>query len=191
MTAPTGIDPRGPRFAAWITSALLLIATALALTGIAATSSHASFGWFAYQPLAFSVFPGGSWTITTAHVGERASDAGFVVAAIVAALFVWAVSSPRTQPWAVLFRTVVRPRLAPPAELEDPRPPRFAQGVGLFVVGLGLVLHLAGVPLALPIATAAAFVAAFLNAAFGFCLGCQIYLLLRRAGALGRGGSAA
>lgn len=191
MTAQDGIDPRGPRFAAWITSALLLIATILALTGISVTSSSASFGWFAYQPLASSAFAGGGWTITTASIGERTADPGFVVASIVAALFVWGVASPATSPWAVLFRRVVRPRLSPPAELEDPRPPRFAQGVGLVVVGLGLVLHLAGVPLALPIATAAAFMAAFLNAAFGFCLGCQMYLLLQRAGVLGRSGAAA
>ncbi len=168
MTSQDGIDPRGPRFAAWITSALLLGATVLALTGIAASTS-----------------PRG-WVISTASLGERASDPGLVVAAIVAALFVWGVVSPPTSPWAVLFRTAVRPRLTPPAELEDPRPPRFAQGVGLLVVALGLVLHLAGVPLALPIATAAAFAAAFLNAAFGFCLGCQMYLLLQRAGLLGR-----
>lgn len=51
----------------------------------------------------------------------------------------------------------------------------------LFVVGVGLVLHLAGVPWALPVATAAAFLAAFLNAAFDFCLGCRLYLLLQRA----------
>lgn len=191
MTAPDGIDPRGPRFAAGITSALLLTATVLALTGIAAASSSASFGWFAYQPLVSSAFTGGGWAITAAPIGERAADPGFVVASIVAALFVWGVVSPATSPWAVLYRTVVRPRLAPPAELEDPRPPRFAQGVGLFVVGLGLVLHLAGVPLALPIAAAAAFTAAFLNAAFGFCLGCQMYLLLQRAGVLGRSGAAA
>ncbi len=85
-----------------------------------------------------------------------------------------------------LFRSVVRPRLTPPTELEDPRPPRFSQGVGLVVVGIGLVLHLLGVAWALPIATAAAFLAAFLNAAFAFCLGCQLYLLLQRAGLIGR-----
>lgn len=147
MTAPTGIDPRGPRFAAWITSLLLIVTTVLGLTE---------------------------------------SPAAVVLAVIAAALFVWGVVSPTTSPWAVLFRTVVRPRLSPPGELEDPRPPRFAQGVGLVVIGIGLVLHLAGVPLALPIATAAAFVAAFLNAAFSFCLGCQMYLLLQRAGLVGR-----
>ncbi|UWF78346.1 MULTISPECIES: DUF4395 domain-containing protein [Microbacterium] len=149
MTTPPGIDPRGPRFAAAITSVLLLIATLLGLL----TASGARL-------------------------------AAVLVAVLVALLFLWGVLSPQTHPWAVLFRSVIRPRLVPPAELEDPRPPRFAQGVGLFVVGVGLLLHLAGVPAALPIATAAAFAAAFLNAAFGYCLGCQIYLLLRRAGVL-------
>ena len=81
--------------------------------------------------------------------------------------------------------------MKPPAELEDPRPPRFAQGVGLLVVTIGLILHLAGVAWALPIAAAAAFVAAFLNAVFGFCLGCQLYLILQRAGVVGRERSAA
>jgi hypothetical protein len=96
------------------------------------------------------------------------------------------VVSPRTQPWSALYRAVVRPRLAPPAELEDPRPPRFAQGVGLVVTTIGLLLQLAGVPWALPIAAAFAFVAAFLNAVFAFCLGCRMYLALQRVGIVGR-----
>ena len=87
---------------------------------------------------------------------------------------------------ALLFRRSIRPRLAPPAEREDPAPPTFAQGVGLVVTGLGLVLHLVGVPYALPVAAALAFVAAFLNSVFGYCLGCQIYLLLVRAGVIRR-----
>ena len=190
MTAPSGIDPRGPRFAAWITSALLLVATVLGLVAVPSARA-ASFGWFAYQPLSAATFsPGGSpWTL----VATRASQPAFLLALLIALLFVWGVVSPRTQPWSVLFRTLVRPRLAPPSELEDPRPPRFAQGVGLLVVALGLLLHLLGVAWALPIATALAFVAAFLNAAFGLCLGCQLYLLLQRAGILGRaaGSSAA
>jgi len=53
------------------------------------------------------------------------------------------------------------------------------------------VLHLFGVPWALPIAAALAFVAAFLNAAFGLCLGCELYLLLQRAGLVGRERTAA
>ncbi len=155
---PAGIDPRGPRFAAAITSVLLLTGTFLALLG-PATRGGSTFA-------------------------ERVADPGFVVLTIAAALFVWGVASPTTAPWAALFRTVVRPRLAPPAELEDPRPPRFAQGVGLLVVGVGLALHLIGVPWALPAAGAAAFIAAFLNAAFAFCLGCQLYLGLARLGVI-------
>jgi len=192
MTEPAparGIDPRAPRFGAWITSVLLLVATFLGLTGIAAQS--ASFGWFAYQPLADATFTGSSWALPAASPGQRILDPAFLLTLVVALLFLWGVVSPTTHPWSTLFRRVVRPRLAPPTELEDPRPPRFAQGVGLFVVTLGLVLQLVGVPLAVPIATAAAFVAAFLNAAFGFCLGCQLYLLLQRAGVLGRGTRAA
>ena len=80
----------------------------------------------------------------------------------------------------IAFRSWVRPRLAAPAALEDPRPPRFAQLVGLVVVGVGLLLATAGVPAAVPVAAAVALVAAFLNAVFGFCLGCEMYLLLRR-----------
>jgi len=181
-----GIDPRAPRFGAWITSVLLLVATFLGLTGLAAQSATAFFGWFAYQPLANATFAGSGWLLPAVPVGQRILDPAFLLALVIALLFLWGVLSPTTHPWSVVFRRVVRPRLAPPTELEDPRPPRFAQGVGLFVVTVGLVLHAVGVPLALPIATAAAFIAAFLNAAFGFCLGCQMYLLLQRAGVLGR-----
>lgn len=81
------------------------------------------------------------------------------------------------QGWA--FRRWVRPRLAPPQHLEDPAPPRFAQVVGLFVTVVGLLLALV-TPVAVPVAAGIALVAAFLNAAFGFCLGCEMYLALRR-----------
>lgn len=187
MSTSTGIDPRGPRFAATITAVLLLIASFLALTGLSTARASASFGWFAYQPLADASFlPGSEWALVDASILERISDPAFLLTAAIALLFLWSMLSPGTAPWGVIFRRAVRPRLAPPTELEDPRPPRFAQGVGLFVVGIGLVLHLAGVPWALPIATGAAFVAAFLNAAIGLCLGCQLYLTLQRAGLLGR-----
>lgn len=179
---PRGIDPRGPRFAAGITATLLLIAVFLALTGIStAHTGSASFGWSASQPLAAD-----SWVITQVPLAQRALDPGFLLLLVIALLFVWSSSSPRTAPWGVLFRTVVQPRLRPASELEDPRPPRFSQLVGLIVTGLGLILHLIGVPWALPIAAAAAFIAAFLNAAFAFCLGCQLYLVLQRLGVVGR-----
>ena len=183
-TAPAGIDPRGPRFAASITAFLLAVAVILGLTGL---STSRSFGWFAYQPLSNSTFPGDrAWDITVASFAERVADPAFLLLLVIALLFVWGVAWPRTAPWGVLFRRVVRPRLKPPTDLEDARPPRFAQGVGLFVVTIGLVLHLFGVPWALPISAAAAFIAAFLNAVFGLCLGCQLYLVLQRAGVVGR-----
>lgn len=184
MTEPAGIDPRVPRFAAAITSVLLLVATLLGLLGVEGTRTAGSYGWFAYQPSADATFvPGAQWSTL---VAQRIAEPAFLLAAGVAALFLWGVLAPRTYPWAVLYRRLVAPRLPAPGELEDPRPPRFAQGVGLFVVGIGLALHLAGVPWALPAATAAAFIAAFLNAAFDLCLGCRIYLLLQRTGLLGR-----
>jgi hypothetical protein len=119
-----------------------------------------------------------------------ATSAAFILLAVIAALFLWGVVSSRTAPWGVLYRKAVQPRLRPATEFEDPRPPRFAQGVGLFVTVLGLVLHLIGVPWALPVAAAAAFMAAFLNAVFGLCLGCQLYLLLQRIGVVGRASAA-
>jgi hypothetical protein len=155
---PAGIDPRGPRFAAGITAALLLVGVFLALIGS-------------------SLAPSSS-------LGQRVSDPAFVLFVILDLLFLWGYLSPRTAPWGALFRVAVRPRLAPPTELEDPRPPRFAQIIGFSVVLIGLLLHIAGVPWALPVAGAAAFLAAFLNAAFAFCLGCRIYLALTRVGAI-------
>ena len=154
---PRGIDPRGPRFGAAITSVLLLGTVLLGLLGG-----------------------------TSPILAERVLDPGFLALLVVALLFLWGVLSPRTAPWGVLFRRVVQPRLTPPVDLEDPRPPRFAQGVGLFVTTAGLVLHLIGVPWAVPIAAAMAFMASFLNAVFGLCLGCMLYLLLQRIGLIGR-----
>ncbi|MCU1673160.1 MAG: hypothetical protein JWN77_1273, partial [Frankiales bacterium] len=80
----------------------------------------------------------------------------------------------------LVFRRWVRPRLGPPTHVEDPRPPRFAQRVGLAITGAGVLLAGAGLPLAVTVAASLALAAAFLNAAFGFCLGCEIYLLFRR-----------
>ncbi|MFI5060210.1 MAG: DUF4395 domain-containing protein [Actinomycetales bacterium] len=121
-----------------------------------------------------------------------ATTAAFVLLLAIALLFAWgAFAGVKRHPYGLLFRKLIRPRLTPPAELEDAAPPTFAQGVGLFVTGLGLVLHLVGVPMVLPIAAALAFVAAFLNSVFGYCLGCQIYLLLVRAGLVRRRGATA
>lgn len=121
-----------------------------------------------------------------------ASVAAVLLLAVLAALFAWgAFAGAGRHPYGLLFKKFVRPRLAPPAELEDPAPPTFAQGVGLFVSLVGVILGLVGLPYGLAAAAAAAFIAAFLNAAFDYCLGCQIYLLLVRAGVLGRAGKTA
>lgn len=169
FTTGEGIDARGPRFAAGITAVLLLIDVFLALTGLATAQT-----------------PDGTWAVAESSIAERVADPAFLLLLLTALLFLWGVLSPRTAPWGVLYRRLVQPRLSPATELEDPRPPRFAQGVGLFVVGVGLVLHLAGVPLALPISAGLAFIAAFLNAVFGLCLGCELYLVLQRIGLVGR-----
>ena len=83
-------------------------------------------------------------------------------------------------PYSWIFRTLVRPRLSAPAELEDPAPPRFAQAVGLGFAVVGLAGFLLGADLLGLVATGFALVAALLNAVFRFCLGCEMYLLLKR-----------
>jgi hypothetical protein len=160
--APAGIDPRGPRFAAGVVAVLFLIVIALALVGG-----------------------------TPASLAERVVQPAFLLSVFNALVFAWgAFAGVRRHPYGWFFRRVIRPRLAPPVELEDPAPPTFAQGVGLIVTIVGIVLHVVGVPFALVVAGAAAFVAAFLNSVFGYCLGCQIYLLLARAGLIKRKASA-
>ena len=143
---PAGIDPRGPRFGAAITSVLLLITVFLALD---ASTASAAYG----------------------------------LLAVVTALFaIGAIFGNSKHPYGLIFKKFVRPRLAAPKELEDPRPPKFAQLIGFIVAGAGLVLGAFAVPYGVAGAAAAAFVAAFLNAAFAFCLGCQIYVGLQRIG---------
>ncbi|MFF7311281.1 DUF4395 family protein [Streptomyces sp. NPDC008137] len=83
-------------------------------------------------------------------------------------------------PYGLLFRKAVRPRLGPPTDFEAPEPPRFAQAVGLLFAALGLVGYTLGPGWLGLAATGAALAAAFLNAAFGYCLGCELYLLVRR-----------
>jgi hypothetical protein len=115
-----------------------------------------------------------------------------VLFAAITLVFAWgAFAGIRRHPYGQLYKLLVRPRLQPPTELEDPIPPTFAQGVGFFITGVGLILTLLGLTLALPIAAGLAFIAAFLNSVFAYCLGCQIYLLLVRLGVLGRHSPAA
>lgn len=184
MAEVRGIDPRGPRFTAGITALLLLVAVLLGLLGL---SSARGVDWsITFEGSSESELVVLGWLVPGATIGERLVDPGFLLLAVIALLFLWGAVSPRTAPWGVLYRAALQPRLAPPTDLEDPRPPRFAQGVGLVVTAAGVLLHLAGVPLAIPVAAAVAFVAAFLNAVFGICLGCLMWLGLQRAGLVGR-----
>lgn len=151
------VDTRGPRFGAAITAFLLLVNLVLALLT---------------PPLGTNLI-------------ERLSHGSVLLALVIFALFLYgALRGVQHHPYGLFFARVVRPRLSRPGETEDAAAPTFAQAIGAFVTGVGLLLALLGVPLALPIALAAAFVAAFLNAAFGLCLGCELYLLLRRAGVI-------
>lgn len=86
----------------------------------------------------------------------------------------------RRSPYGLLYRWLVRPHLGPPGELEPEAPPRFAQGIGLLICVIGVIGYGTGVtPLGIA-AAAAGLIAAFLNGVFGICLGCEMYLLIRR-----------
>jgi len=112
------------------------------------------------------------------------------LAGVQAALFALGVTlGVQRTPHAWAFRRVVRPRLAPPEELEDPAPPRFAQGVGLAFTLVALVGYLGGLTVLGQVAIGLALVAALLNAVFRLCLGCELYLLLTRFTAAGRRGA--
>jgi hypothetical protein len=108
------------------------------------------------------------------------TSSGALLALQTAVFLAGAILGLKRAPYGVLFRALVRPRLGPPAELEAEAPPRFAQAVGAGFGIVGTIGFLAGAETLGTAATAFALAAAFLNAAFGFCLGCEVYLLIRR-----------
>jgi len=129
------LDPRGVRFAATLTTIVLVL--------VLVTGS----GWLALAQ---------------------------------AVVFALTAASPGRGPYALIFRSVVAPRLGPPTDREDAAPVRFAQLVGLgFTLAAGLA-YLSGLTVLAVVLTGAALAAAFLNAAFGLCLGCELYLATRR-----------
>jgi hypothetical protein len=120
-------------------------------------------------------------TVTTVVlVAVLATGSGWLLVAQAVVFALGAFLGLRYSPYGWLFRYAVRPRLAPPTAFEDETPPRFAQGVGLGFAAVGIIGYLSGVTVLGVVATAGALGAAFLNATFGFCLGCEMYLLLAR-----------
>lgn len=124
-------------------------------------------------------------TITTVvfAVVLLASPAPWAVALLAVQFVVFATGAfagPARTPYGWLFRTLVRPRIGAPTELEDAAPPQFAQTVGLGFAVVALAGYLTGADLVGAVAAGFALAAAFLNAAFGFCLGCELYLLGKR-----------
>jgi hypothetical protein len=91
-----------------------------------------------------------------------------------------ATKGPQFTPYAFIYRSLIKPRLKSPLRTEDVRPPKFAQSIGLAFALVAIVGAATGTSVVFSVAVAAALAAAFLNAAFDFCLGCQIYLLLTR-----------
>jgi Domain of unknown function (DUF4395) len=86
----------------------------------------------------------------------------------------------RNAPYGIVYRRLIRPRLGPPARTEAEAPPRFSQGVGMVFAAGGVLGYALGAPAVGIVFTALALAAAFLNATFNFCLGCQAYLLIQR-----------
>ena len=106
------------------------------------------------------------------------------VALIAIQLVVFAIGAfagPAKTPYAFLFKKFVKPRLKGAVPTEDARPPQFAQSVGLIFAVVALAGSLFSIPALFTVAVSFALFAAFLNAAFNFCLGCEIYLLALRA----------
>lgn len=142
----TQIDPRGPRFGAFITNILSIVLLWLGLDN-----------------------------------GAAAQQFALILLSIVTALFlIGAIFGNVRHPYGIIFKKLIRPRLKPAKELEDSRPPQFAQFVGLVVSGAGLALYFAAVPYGIAIAAGALVIATTLQAYFGYCLGCQIYLGIKR-----------
>ena len=106
--------------------------------------------------------------------------AGWILFAQTLVFAVGALAGLRFAPYGLIFRRLVRPRLGPPSKTEPAAPPRFSQGVGMVFAGIGAIGFAAGVPLLGIVFAAFALAAAFLNAAFDYCLGCQMYLLIQR-----------
>jgi len=91
-----------------------------------------------------------------------------------------ALRGPQHTPYGLIFKNFIKPRLAQPGPTEDVRPPKFAQSVGLIFAIVGTIAAFTGADILFTVAVGFALGAAFLNSAFNYCLGCEMYLLLVR-----------
>jgi hypothetical protein len=107
-------------------------------------------------------------------------DWWYVAPVFAVVLALGALGGPRYGPVLRFYATVVRPRLAPPRELEDPRPPRFAATLGTSFLALATVAFLAGAGLLGWVLVLVVAALAALSAATGLCLGCQVWLFAAR-----------
>jgi len=120
--------------------------------------------------------------ITTAVLATAlATNNLWVIVAQAIVFAIGAFKGPQFTPYAFIYKSIVKPRLKGEVPAEDVRPPQFAQSVGLIFALVAIGGALSGVDAISTVAVAFALGAAFLNAAFNFCLGCEIYLLLLRA----------
>ena len=120
--------------------------------------------------------------ITTAVLATAlATNNLWVIVAQAVVFAIGAFKGPQFTPYAFIYKNVVKPRLKGEVPIEDVRPPQFAQSVGLLFALTAIVGLVVGITPIFTVAVAFALAAAFLNAAFNFCLGCEIYLLLLRA----------
>ena len=104
----------------------------------------------------------------------------WVVIAQAIVFAIGAIKGPQFTPYAYIFRSIVKPRLKGTVITEDVRPPQFAQSVGLLFALVAISGSIANLDVVFVVAVSFALAAAFLNAAFNFCLGCELYLLLLR-----------
>jgi hypothetical protein len=126
--------------------------------------------------------PRWSAVITTIVLAIALVTSNIWVISIQAIVFaIGALRGPQLTPYAIIFKKLIKPRLKSDATFEDVRPPQFAQSVGLVFALVAVIASVTGADGVFTIAVGFALAAAFLNSAFNFCLGCQVYLLLLRA----------
>ena len=123
----------------------------------------------------------GAVITTVVLAAALATNNVWVIVAQALVFAIGAIKGPQFTPYAFIYKSLVKPRLKGEFEGEDVRPPQFAQTVGLLFALAAISGALFGVNAIFTVAVAFALGAAFLNAAFNFCLGCEIYLLLLRA----------